>query len=333
MRVFVDANIYLNFFEKSNDGITSLDTLKEYVEKKKVTLILPQVTQDEFFRNLPGTRRRYLKAIDSAISSNKSAHASIAYLSFGKAASKRGRIKEFHKSMLEELKMIKDKYPSDCGKLVADTIMPLTKVALVPEETSEIFERAKRRRFLGNPPGKSGARMHIGDEFVWELILENYVDDDLVVVSNDGDWLQSKDDGSKGVSDFLKTEWQRRTKKNIDAVETLGEFINAYIKPPEDKKVTKEEIAKERSTLSSPSVYDPLLHAGWIPASPGLIAGDNVSTFDSPYIQPIGGIWRVAAEPWECSACKNCNPNDSGVCLKCGLPRPMISDWPGILAQ
>jgi hypothetical protein len=51
MKLFVDTNIYLNYFRRSDESLSSLRELRKLLKQRKLKLVLPAQTRDEYFRN------------------------------------------------------------------------------------------------------------------------------------------------------------------------------------------------------------------------------------------------------------------------------------------
>ena len=182
MRVFIDANIYLNFFKPSEEKMTSLGLLRKNLKKQKINLIFPKITQDELLRNLSVIRSKYIRELRTL----KMVPPATASVIKGKAQT--NKIQDLANKIKSELGKLEGSYIKYSDKLLKNDIEYLIKNSISPNIDDDVFELAKRRRFIGNPPGKSDGRFHIGDELVWEILLKSYGDDDLVIVSNDGDW-------------------------------------------------------------------------------------------------------------------------------------------------
>jgi len=64
MQLYIDSNIYLEYFrENSAERLAPLKELIKLIEKKKITLILPSQTKQEYFRN----RRKIAEITRSAL--------------------------------------------------------------------------------------------------------------------------------------------------------------------------------------------------------------------------------------------------------------------------
>lgn len=50
MKLFIDSNIFLSFYEFTSEDLTELDKLCRLIEKKEMDLLLPQQVVDETWR-------------------------------------------------------------------------------------------------------------------------------------------------------------------------------------------------------------------------------------------------------------------------------------------
>lgn len=237
MKLFIDANAYLNFLRLSNDRTSALSSFLILVRAKKVILVFPKITIEEYLRNR-----------DKVIENSRLALVKLKNLpSVSLPPPVKGGIKileEKRKNYLSELEKIEKKYVNSV-KLIKEKIDTLFKYSIHPDETESLYQAALRRRERGNPPGKSNGT--IGDELVWELLLSDCHSDDLAIVSGDTDWFLNLN-GKKVLHNFLIEEWRQKSKKNISFFETVGEFVNSLTK---QDTVSKEKIKEEKISLSS----------------------------------------------------------------------------------
>ena len=49
--LFVDTNVFLSFYEYSDDDLEALSQLREHLKKQHVEIILTEQVRDEFYRN------------------------------------------------------------------------------------------------------------------------------------------------------------------------------------------------------------------------------------------------------------------------------------------
>lgn len=64
MNLYIDTNIYLDFYHFSKGDLDELEKLTKLIKNQEITLYLPQQTKDEFIRNRE-------KTINHAINSLK----------------------------------------------------------------------------------------------------------------------------------------------------------------------------------------------------------------------------------------------------------------------
>ncbi|MEX3968893.1 PIN domain-containing protein, partial [Paraburkholderia sp. EG286B] len=104
-----------------------------------------------------------------------------------------------------------------------------------------IFARGKLRAERGNPPGKPGS---FGDQYNWEMLLAKLPDDDLYIVSNDGDFASAlgKEKGIVYPNILLKREWSENKGGNaLYVFDTIADVLNHY-----DKTLAKPAAAETR---------------------------------------------------------------------------------------
>lgn len=206
MHLFIDTNIFLNFYSYPEDDDGVIDELLENISPDKIVLHLPKQVANEFERNresklhvavtdfqsskLPnavpnhmrGTdaAKIYLEAIRNAESAKKTLIANATGLALQNDLPVDRKIKEiFNKSQ---------KY----------------------EEDDAVFKLAIERSQRGNPPGKGEG---VGDRYNWEALLQEVPSGDLHIVSKDGDYaspLVNLDKRSVKAKRYLSEEWSNR---------------------------------------------------------------------------------------------------------------------------
>lgn len=236
MRVFIDTNIYLTFIEAKGEKLSSLSVLRQNLKKRSIELIFPQVTYDEIIRNVQLIKNKYNKYLTTMVLPELSIPTSV------RETKITSELNDLRKKYKERIDTLKGDYLVSVDSLLNDEINVLYKNATVVHPKKNIIELASLRHSLGNPPGKGGNNP-IGDELEWEILLNNFTDQDLIVITNDGDWKDINDENEEGLNYFLNVEWKSKTDKNITFYKSLGEFINEKIKPT--KPISKEEIETE----------------------------------------------------------------------------------------
>jgi hypothetical protein len=87
--------------------------------------------------------------------------------------------------------------------------------------------RAHRRKLLGNPP-KSERKTTIGDEVIWEMLLEQLerLDEDLILVTQDSTY--------RNHITYLKEEYRERTGKTLFVEDSIsGSLYRTGFEPSE----------------------------------------------------------------------------------------------------
>jgi len=100
------------------------------------------------------------------------------------------------------------------------------------KRTDEIIQRANNRNLCGNPPqSKASSKAKIGDEIIWESVLQG-LNADLIIVSDDSTFTEN--------IGFLKREFDNDNRKLIDVVKNI-EAARALIDLPKDRNIEKIE--------------------------------------------------------------------------------------------
>jgi arsenate reductase-like glutaredoxin family protein len=234
--------------------------LIELIESKKVELILTSQVEDEFYRNRASAIkdvRKKLRDLKAAfkISYDLNSFPSYVVSDKGKQSFKE-IVKKFQEDINAEINNLEDKYEeiSAGPKSSTDALIKILfnhARQLVPSD--EILLRAQFRTLKGNPPRKDNNSF--GDAINWELLLQFCLDDDLVIVSGDGDYSSTLD--SQKIDEFIEFEWAKYTDKKLTLFTSFGEFLNKINK---SRVIASEEIKEEKSLVeqytNSPSEID-----------------------------------------------------------------------------
>lgn len=239
INVFIDTSVFLNFYGFSNDHLDKLEGFLSLIKTKKVNLIIDQLILDEFYRRRESTLNE--KTLDRLRSFNK-----IFNLQIPLPCKDFSEIKEFNKNC-ERLKSLAKTLETKIKKQVVDKslradkiIDNIFKITNIIEISSEIFEKAKNRSQLGNPPGKKNS---YGDAIHWEIILKYApANDNLFLLADDSDFKSNIDDNN--LLDFLNEEWKRKKMSNIIFYTTISKFISDRFP---DIKITKDDIKEEEN--------------------------------------------------------------------------------------
>jgi rRNA-processing protein FCF1 len=217
-KICPDTNRFVDFYQVALDSIDVFDELEKY----KGNLVLTEQTISEFRRNCVSTLKwlvtQFKKTID--VGSPYTTTVLRALPGHKELTELLAAYKKKGEAVLEHLRQLiadekKDPVAQKFLALAADCAV--TKLKL----TDEVIERAHRRKLLGNPPC-SPDKYTVGDEVIWELLIEN-MKEDLIVVTKDHTFHEN-------VS-LLSEEYYQRTgsrlllvtEKFSEALETIGQ--------------------------------------------------------------------------------------------------------------
>ena len=324
MNLFIDANIYLNYFKMSSENIDSLEELLKILKtKKKLKLLLPEQTLQEYSRN----RDNIVNETKMALKEQKNFKPILPPMV--RSWSEAGKIKRLFKelnSYYERIIKKHDKELKNESSKLDKVINEIFDKAIKVLEEDNIINKAFYRMLKGNPPGKKDSywiKDSYGDAIVWESILDKRTNDNLAIVTDDNDWKEQHD--KENLNRFLLKEWQKKTKKRIKVYSSLGKFINDFEKKPTIKKETIEReerlgsitninqgsisIVDTASAMamggiaSSPCIFPPSGPAFMVPPS-------GVSPFANPplgsigYFSPQSSGLKISTKK-ECPNCKS----------------------------
>lgn len=220
MNVFIDTNILLDLYHLSGPDLDELRKVIKLAEIKKINVLLPKQVEDEFWRN----RERVIsEALELFAKTKASATLPNLIRSNPKSSELRQAVERVNE-LVKELRQVAD---SEIGshKLKADEVIDSLFVQCTPQLISKtIIEKAKARKELGNPPGKSNS---LGDAVNWEWLIESVpMGEDLVIISSDGDFESELLQGE--AKEFLVREWNREGKGALELFKGLPEFLKSY---------------------------------------------------------------------------------------------------------
>ena len=326
MQLFIDSNIYLNYFRASSENLASLRALIKLLKQKKVALLVPEQTLQEYERN----RSQVIEETRSKLSKQQEGLELNSVPPTIKSAAEITKIKKKFKAVKMAIQGLIKKYDSYTAKEKTDAdilIASMIKIAKILPENKEILDMAHSRYLKGNPPRKSD--YSYGDAITWETLLACATSDDLTIVTHDADY-KGQQSGKPVLHQFLQKEWAKRSKNKISFYESLGEFVNQFEKK---KTIEKRVIVQEKSPLwafpglsTSYSVSSP---TGTISASPSLYSSTGMSVSSSLSSSPFAGISigsslspSTSTVHYSLSTCNSCSAiiidHTAKYCSKCG---------------
>lgn len=262
-KIYPDTMCFVHLYEKLEDKIDLFDKLRPHTG----SLVLTEQTVTEFRRNRVQTLNWLLEQFKKTVDVPEPfmtavLKASPAHQEYTK---RRQACIDQAKEVRKYIKGILDDESRDP---VAQNFHKLTTAVITFKLTDKAITRAHHRKLLGNPPS-SPDKYTVGDEVIWELLLDNVMDD-LIIITRDATYHNN-------VS-LLSDEYQRHTgKKLLLVTETFEEAFEAI-----GQHAPKELIEAEKKEPLRPLI-------DWMPAS-------NLpsSLFKKPRLDP--GLMNALAD-------------------------------------
>jgi len=257
--IFVDTNIYLDFYRIRNE--MSLKFLQQLGSLKKSIVMTYQVEM-EFKKNRQAVILETLKSltVPPPIAHPVILSEATACRSLKKA---HDELKQGVKDLASRLQtMLREPGLHDTVYATLQRLFTKDDELTLREESSEkaqVIERAHSRFLLGFPPRKNTDNS-IGDAVNWEWLIHLASKKPLTIyiVSRDGDY-GAKLEQEHVLNDWLKDEFERRTKKgtSIHLRGTLSNVLKEFSVP-----VSKAQELAERAVVCQRRVAKMAEHSG-----------------------------------------------------------------------
>lgn len=216
IHLFLDTNIYLNFYDYSDDEIDELKKILVSIDHKKIKLYTTEQVYHEFKRNREWKIHNALKLFHSSSTWNLpnliKEHDQYNELLSAK--------KSFEKTKTLILSEMEEKIESN--ELEADILIKkLFKASTYIKYNEDIINKAKNRFDLWNPPWK--------DKSYWDsinreiLLNEVPLKVDLVFIADDKDYRSIRD--SKKLNPYLFDERYSKKESRIFYYTSLSSFF------------------------------------------------------------------------------------------------------------
>jgi hypothetical protein len=216
--VFLDTNIYLNFYHFTDEDLEELKKLSVIVNKE-VRLYMTDQVYNEFKRNRENKIGAALRDFGKQIIPNQFPQICKGYPEYKE-------LRESVKNFVIAKQKITQKLRSDVeeNQLAADQIIEsLFSVATFIKTDEETIRMAAQRVSLGNPPGKANS---YGDAINWELLLRTVPNEEnFYFVTDDKDYYSIINEDK--LSEYLGWEWEQRKKSKIFCFHRLSEYLNS----------------------------------------------------------------------------------------------------------
>lgn len=218
LHIFIDANIYLDFYFLPKSDIGELNKLIALIDQANVVLFFTDQIRDEIRRNRDTKIRESIEDLRKQSFKIRLPAICRDYPEATELKSKETEINKLHAELFSRLTS-----DIDASELNADKFISalFTKAKLI-ETTDIIYENALRRFHVGNPPGKK--KQTLGDEINWESLLDGTPDGkDLYFISADSDYASAIN--PQQMNHFLTREWRRKKKSDVLYYNTLQSFF------------------------------------------------------------------------------------------------------------
>lgn len=293
MKLFIDANVYLDFYRSNNDAIKIFD---ELIKNSKFIVLTEQIIE-EFFRNREVVLNEIKKkfSIDSALENFTSAFLN----NMPEFSELSGLRKSYYNKRSEIEKKINEIIENPKIDPVSEHFNSLinSKDVVVIKTTPEIINLAHQRKLKGNPPVSD--KFTIGDEINWEALIGN-VKDDIIIVARDNTYVNN--------INFLKRDYLKSTGKNISSlVDKITSGLGLIGQKQDDKLIRLEQ-----TQINSLFTYK----SNWMVLN---VRGNIADVTDGKGRFGYTVLDESIADPsYRCAFCGNFGPWNGTRCLSCG---------------
>jgi len=238
MNLFVDTNIYLDFYHFSKDDLEELKKLVDVIKKGEINLIVTSQVVEEIKRNRDSKiADAYKQFVDSKLEL-KIPEMCKSYSEFSIIKTALRTIDTARTKLQEELdNSIRD------HSLQADTLIQQLLDKATSIDTTKYLGLARERYDFGTPPGKNDS---YGDALNWIGLLKKLNGkEDLCFISDDKDFKSPFNINE--MSSYLVNEWERNKGSKIFFYTKLSDFFKNHhqdiqLKIEEEKNKWIEEL-------------------------------------------------------------------------------------------
>ena len=249
MHLFIDTNIFLNFYSYPEDDDGVIDQLLENISPDKIVLHLPIQVVNEFERN----RESKLHIAVTDFQSSKLPNAVPNHMRGTEAAN-------IYQEAIRNAESAKKTLIANATGLALQNDLPVDRKikeifnkSKKYEEDDSIFKLAIERSQRGNPPGKGDG---VGDRYNWETLLQKVPSGDLHIVSKDGDYaspLVNLDKRSVKAKRYLSEEWSnRKDGGSLHIYKNIKSVIEHYEKLAEQPTIILNVAPQPQAPLPPP---------------------------------------------------------------------------------
>lgn len=220
MNLFLDTNIYLSFYKLSDDDLEELKTLTVAVTSGATILYVTPQVRDEFNRNRESTIADSLRMLEKMSLPKGFPRLFTNYPSYSALRKALSIFDEQRASLVKEVREDALGRNLHADRLIEELFELGKDIPMTPR----IWESARTRRDLGNPPGKDHS---YGDAINWESLLDTVPSgENLSIVTSDGDYMSGLE--STLLSEFLRLEWLRTKQFDVSAFTNLTALFKQH---------------------------------------------------------------------------------------------------------
>lgn len=219
IHLYLDTNAYLSFYHFTSDDLEELKKLLVVIRGGKITLHLPDQTNDEFRRNREAKIADAIRALEEQKLNEKFPRICRDFPQFRTMQEAKAEFERAKDQLIIDLKTKVNATDLAPDRLVFD----LFAVAKRYETSENTILKAKTRFDLGRPPGKNKS---YGDAINWEILLEKVPPGEtLHFVSDDRDFFSKIN--SNDLNPYLKDEWFILKNSQIQVHRRISEFFSS----------------------------------------------------------------------------------------------------------
>jgi len=220
MHVFIDTNIFLDFYRLSSGDLEELRKIAKLAETRQITLYLSDFLIDEYLRNREST-------ISQAVSQFEKSKVDLHLPNIVRMYDEAFELQETKKQFNTQFKALKEKLIEEIKQesLKADEVINevFSSTEKFEVQAATITSALLRSR-LGKPPGKKDSN---GDSIHWEWLLNQVPSNtELFIISGDGDFESEVLEGT--IKSYLREEWDKKKGGRVYLFKSLTDFIGQF---------------------------------------------------------------------------------------------------------
>lgn len=259
-KLFIDTNIYLDFYRAASDRLSLFEELK----KLRSSLIISEQGYKEFQRNRTVQLTKLSAEIERTTSTSIYTTAVVKDMAEHKEAIHlQSQIRKIGQELKKKIEVMLEPKPGDDP--VLDAYEDLIKTSPPIPTKENLIAKAEVRKILGNPP-TSPDRHSVCDELLWEELID-FCNEDLIIVSNDKTFTENKK--------ILRDEFSKaHPGKNLEIVKSVSEALKILGKVSERLEATEAEMVFNIKQLPS-KMADAIIEIAIRKSSPIILTKDQ----------------------------------------------------------